>query len=381
MPPVTTILSDSGFIFKHVIDVTPTMGFSEFKDKVEQHFDLRLQLSFKKKGEPSGYVGGVESLDTTILNTTAGSTNSTVSRAQVHLEALLKKSRIKPTNTSQVALSDKTWLGFISRPRPTCRAWSIFPGVSLKSSSTKPLTKEERIQQFEAGSESLTNTERLKALKKKLRTMHLNQQRKEEHASLGCSLNLFKSLAQEQRDATVERLWRHATDRNKRRSEEEQLESERIIKRLVQPPRNLVRTPDEEATIDRLFEQPLQRRALLGTQLDTKYTPLFNRPPTLPPREVGETVHRLYSDASENERRRQEAHQRIYGLPAEERKLSPEQLRVRLQSLYTTAIDKKNKKLKELSVTYSSPKATTKVLSPEAAKLMSERLCQPITGK
>ena len=341
MPGVTAILSDSGCVFKHVLDVPPNTTFHEFKDRVESFFDQRLQLSFKKRIDTPGYVASAESSEWSANhknNNTVGNGDGG-SKTQLNLESLLKRSRIQPYYTSQVALCEKTWNQFISHKNPRCRVWTVFPGVSLKVSAAKVITREQRIQQFEAGSENLNKADRLKVLKKKLHTMHISQQRKEDNqgASLGKSLDLFKSLAQDQRDLTVERLWKHATDKNQKRAEEELRENERVLKRLVHPSRNLNRTAEQEQSIERLFEQPLQRKAQLEAELDSKYEPLFDRPCTLPSQEISETVLRLYSDANENQRRRKQAQQRIYGKHIPERKLTPEQLNIRLQSVCTSS--------------------------------------------
>ena len=255
---VAVTLAEASCTFTRETPLPEGCSFEEFKDAVERAFDQRLQLSFERIVEQRGHAA-----------LSAGKTG-----LSAEVVALLAKSRHPRTSRHVVALTNKTWETFIKADdkKPLkCRAWSVFAGNVQLSAATEG---KDTIPRFVSGTETLPAEKRLGMLRKRLTAM--SAQHRATRSEKGP--DLFRTLSREQCNGTVARLWQHASNRNTKRAEDEKLESLRLAAKLRLPPRRVERTPEEEAMVDTLLDEPLSKRGALAEELDAKYESLAPQP-------------------------------------------------------------------------------------------------------
>eukprot|EP01065_Artemidia_motanka_P052643 TRINITY_DN9564_c0_g1_i1.p1 TRINITY_DN9564_c0_g1~~TRINITY_DN9564_c0_g1_i1.p1 ORF type:complete len:415 (+),score=116.59 TRINITY_DN9564_c0_g1_i1:98-1342(+) len=408
MVSLTIRLTEAGMRFEHPARIPSDTSFSNFKAAVEEMFDQRLQLSFSHRG-PLPRLEKRSSFSTATSPLQPGTSPSPQrkrpeSGAAVPLSSqpstpengadvsrLLDKAVSPQVQASHVALNDTTWPIFLQGKKLVVRAWSVFPGQSLatvdpiRTGSRAYETREDRISRFVDGTESLPHGKRMQLLHKRLQKLESPPPQKPRGGAR--QLNLSRTLTAEQREAAITRLWYDAEQRSKVVTERQEEEDERLRQRMrvrVRKGKPEDRSEQEESFILRQQEAVERREGIRGG-LEAEYEERVARitkagaAPVLAPEEIDAAVSRLAKPRVETAAELRLREVKLLGKPADVKKLTQQELRARVDSLYTTALQKKHDKLKALREQNPPPETLFGggKISPKRRAELLERL----TGK
>eukprot|EP00756_Hemistasia_phaeocysticola_P003426 Hpha_TRINITY_DN12238_c0_g1::TRINITY_DN12238_c0_g1_i1::g.16967::m.16967 len=383
---VTIRITEAGNKFDYNTKIPSDLEFEAFKAAVEGKFDQRLQFSFAHRGplprqvrvDASGTPSPVIRERGAAVPVSPGDDES-----NADVDKILDRAVDPLPVVTHVALNEMTWPLFLSKQNPVVRAWSVFPGIPLSNvqppKEERP-TREARLEKFAAGTENLPSAKRFQELRRRLEKLETPPPIKNAGRR---QLDLSRKVTEEEREGAVKRLWYDVEQRQGKVSEREKEEDERVRAKLkirVRKGRPADRSEAEEAFIARqqeILDRRYQKLQDLDADQEERVARVTRAGGTvLGPDEVEATVARLArprGDTPETAMRREE---KFFGKPVAGRTLSKGALDTRLESLYTSALQKKSDKLRMLEETHPPPQApVSKLRAKQTAELIA-RLAQ-----
>lgn len=385
---VTIRMTEAGNKFDYNTTIPSDLSFETFKAAVEGQFDQRLQFSFAHRGPLPREVrvngdSGTPSPGTrergavVPVSPEPGAHDSEVGE----VDRILNRAVDPLPSIAHVALSEMTWPLFLSKTNPVVRAWSVFPGIPLSNVSKERISRGDRLERFAAGTEGLAPAKRIAELRRRLEKMETPPPIKNNTGRR--QLDLSRKVTEEERDSAAKRLWTDAEMRQDKMKKSEQEYEEHIKSKLkirVRPGR-----PTELSEADIAFntrqQEVLDRRLRkfedLDAELDERVARITRAGATvLGPDEVDAAVSRLAKPRADTPETIQRREEKFFGKPVAPKSLSKAALDSRLDSLYTSALQKKADKLRSLEESNLPPQASVGKLGPKQTEEMIARLSQ-----